>query len=96
MTLIIELTPEEEARLQEMAQTKGVNMVQYARQQLGLAEPTVLVPDAENQALIDLMKQWIAEDATDDPEELARRDADTEELLKNLKANRVQFPVPEV
>jgi hypothetical protein len=36
----------------------------------------------------ELLAQWAAEDATDDPEELARRDAEWDELKANLNANR--------
>ncbi|HZO89830.1 MAG TPA: hypothetical protein VFB38_15990 [Chthonomonadaceae bacterium] len=88
MTLIIELTPEEETRLQEAARQHGLEIQEYARQRLGLVEPRLTAPDAENQALIDLMRQWMAEDATDDLEELERRDAELAELKANLNANR--------
>lgn len=96
MTLILDLTPEEEARLQQEAARNGVDVKQYARQRLGLTKTKPSAPDAEGQALIDLMQQWIAEDVTDDPEEIARREADWEELEKNLEANRLTLPVPEV
>ena len=49
------------------------------------APPTV---DAENQALIHLLDSWREEDATDDPAELERRDAENSELLRNLHASR--------
>ena len=39
-------------------------------------------------SLAELFAQWQAEDATDDPEELARRDRELEELKANLNANR--------
>ena len=42
--------------------------------------------DPENQALSDLLHSWREEDATDDPQELERRDADTHELLSRLQA----------
>jgi len=40
------------------------------------------------QDLDELFAQWREEDATDDPEELARRDAQLDELKANLNANR--------
>lgn len=99
MTLTIELTPEQEARLADAAQKEG-------------AEPSVLVskwisehlppakaqaaPDAENQAVIDLLRSWREEDATDDDQELERRDIENEALMKNLQANRLTLRVPEV
>jgi hypothetical protein len=92
MTLTIELTPEQETQLAEAARKAG-------------AEPTVLVanwiaehlpladehsaPDAENQAAIDLLRSWQEEDATDDAEELARRDRETQTFLRNLASNRL-------
>ena len=39
-------------------------------------------------SLGELFAQWRKEDETDDPEELARRDADLDELKANLNANR--------
>ncbi|HET6386421.1 MAG TPA: hypothetical protein VFJ58_23765 [Armatimonadota bacterium] len=39
-------------------------------------------------SLAEMFAQWQAEDATDDPEELARRDRELEELKANLNANR--------
>ena len=52
--------------------------------------------DQENQALISLLHSWREEDATDDPQELQQRDADTQELLANLQASRLTLPEPEV
>ena len=52
--------------------------------------------DARKQKLIAKLEQWNAEDATDDPQEIARREAEWGEIEKNLQANRVSFPVPEV
>jgi hypothetical protein len=52
--------------------------------------------DAENQALIDLLRSWDEEDANDDPAELERRDAENAELMANLHANRLSLREPEV
>lgn len=47
-----------------------------------------------------LFAQWQAEDATDDPEELKRRDADMRELQQGLNENRKvtgeRLPFPEL
>lgn len=45
--------------------------------------------DQENQELIGLLQAWRDEDATDDPQELEQRDAETKELLANLQASRL-------
>ena len=47
--------------------------------------------DQENQALIDLLHAWREEDATDDTQELERRDVETDDLMKNLQASRLSL-----
>jgi hypothetical protein len=51
--------------------------------------------DPENQALINLLQSWREEDATDDPQELERRDAETNALMTNLQASRLLLRGPE-
>ena len=82
MTLTIELTPEEERRIQN-AQAKGFDVAAMIKGFLaGL-------PQAEEEdRTLALFAQWRAEDVTDDPEELARRDAELEEFKANINANR--------
>ena len=50
----------------------------------------------KNQAAIDMLRQWREEDATDDPEELARHEADWQEFKKGMNENslsgRVIYP----
>ena len=50
----------------------------------------------KNQGAIDLLNQWREEDATDNPEELARREADWQEFKKGMNENslsgRVIYP----
>ena len=45
---------------------------------------------AKNAAAIAYLKQRIAEDATDDPEELRQSDAEVQELMGDLNRNRVE------
>lgn len=59
-------------------------------------EPSVPQVDEENQALIDQLRAWRKEDATDDPQELERRDAETNALMTNLQSSRLSFREPEV
>ncbi len=47
--------------------------------------------DTENQVLINLLRSWREEDATDDTQELERRDGDTSDLMTNLQANRLSL-----
>jgi predicted DNA-binding protein len=83
MTLSIELSPELTDRLEQAAKQQGLEPIEYARRLI-----EIHLPDAKGLALADLMHQWIQEDATEDPEEIARRDAEWEELRANLNANR--------
>ena len=57
---------------------------------------TAPIVDAENQALIALLQSWREEDATDDPQELQRRDDDTSALIENLQASRLSLRESEV
>lgn len=52
--------------------------------------------DQENQALIALLRSWREEDATDDVQELERRDVETNHILTNLQADRLALREPEV
>lgn len=51
------------------------------------AKPEV---SAKNAAAIAYLKQRIAEDATDDPEEIRKADAEVQELMENLNRNRIE------
>ena len=50
----------------------------------------------KNQAAIGMLRQWREEDATDDSEELARREADWQEFKKGMNENslsgRIIYP----
>ncbi|HLK58777.1 MAG TPA: hypothetical protein VKU00_19550 [Chthonomonadaceae bacterium] len=94
MTLTFEVTPELARRVEE-ARQHGIDVDALVERSLAnlpeLATSTKPpAPDAENQALIDLLRAWREEDATDDPNELERRDAELAEFKANLNANRAQ------
>lgn len=59
------------------------------------APETAPQADQENQALINLLHSWREEDATNDPQELERRDAETDALMSNLQASRLSLHGPE-
>ena len=50
----------------------------------------------KNQAAIEVLRQWREEDKTDDPKEIAQRQAELEELMAAMNeshtSNRVIFP----
>lgn len=96
MTLTIDLTPQAEAWLSAEARQNGVLPSDWAQRVLeeraALSAPISLPPaiDAENAAALALLNQWIAEDATDDPEEIRKVDKEVAELKRNLNANRAE------
>ncbi|HZP81990.1 MAG TPA: hypothetical protein VFB21_10155 [Chthonomonadaceae bacterium] len=85
MTLTIELTPEQEARLQQEARVQGKPAAEIVRALIEGLPPRAQTPAERAQALFD---RWAAEDATDDPEEIARRERECEEFKANMNANR--------
>src|SRR5262249_10253778 len=64
---------------------RGPTPSEYVRSVL---ERLVMPERTPNAATLALLDAWDAEDATDDPDELARREAEWEELQANLNTNR--------
>jgi hypothetical protein len=78
------LTPDEEARLRVAAAKAELDPAECARRLLTEHLPS-LKPGEATRALF---AAWAEEDATDDPEEIARRNQEWEELKAGLNANR--------
>ncbi len=62
-------------------------------------QPPQLSPEErhrKNQAALAVLRQWDEEDKTDDPEEIARRQAEWEEFKKGMNenhtSNRIIYP----
>ncbi len=87
MALTIELAPEDEARLRELAARRGMPAEELVIETVKQLLPADL-PDAKNLALIELLESWRKEDATDDPDELVRAEVELEGLKQSLNANR--------
>jgi len=88
MTLTLNLPPEVEAALAEDARRKGTTPEELALDNL---RQEYVLPTAAKRfvsPMLALFAQWEAEDATDDPEEIARRNREWEETKANLEANR--------
>ena len=87
--LTITLSSELEKRLKDEAERAGLDPGAYAQRLI-----------AENlhgratQTLGDLFTEWETEDATDDPAELARRNAEFEEFKQNMNQNRIDSEGP--
>ncbi|MGB7158694.1 MAG: hypothetical protein WBD40_11545 [Tepidisphaeraceae bacterium] len=86
--MTITIKPEVEARLQEAAKRQGVEPSEYANKLLEEALPH---PD---QATLDLLARLSTEDPTDDPEEIARREAEFEEFKAGMNRNRLESDGP--
>ncbi len=84
MTIQIELTPEEERRVRA-AEERGLDVTALLRGVLaGLPAPA----EERRDRTLELLAEWAQQDATDDPEELARRDQELEEFKANINMSR--------
>ena len=85
MTLTINLTREEEERLHAAAHKEGVDPAELVRKLV-----TEHLPPAhdENAASIVLLQSWLAEDATDAPEEICKAQEELETFKQALNAER--------
>src|SRR5437868_628051 len=88
--LMIALSPEIESRLKGEASRQGLEAAEYARR---LIEESLPKPPVD-QATIDLLDQWERDNATDDPEEIARRQIEFEEFKEGMNRNRLEMEGP--
>ncbi len=95
MTLTLNLPPEVEGALAQEAQRQGRTLEQIALEDLrrlyaseAISPPTAVI--ATNPMLA-LFAEWDAEDATDDPQVIARRNQEWEETKASLAANRLSL-----
>ena len=84
MTLTIQLPQDLGEALRREAQRRGIDAEQLAAQIIQENLP----PAERAAALRSLFAQWAAEDATEDPEELERRQVEWEQLQRDMNANR--------
>jgi hypothetical protein len=82
MTLTIVIPPELETRLKNEAGRLGVDEEKYVRQLIERSlSPAAPVHD---QATLDLLAQWDAEDDTAEPAEIARRQQEWDEFRNSM------------
>ena len=86
--LTITVPEELERRLQNEASKRGVDAAEYAKQLIDQALPK------PNQATLDLLAKWEAEDAIDDPAEIERRTKECEEFMQSLARSRIEMEGP--
>ena len=93
MTLTINLNAEIESRLKSAATRQGVEPEVYAKQIIERHLPLADHP-AKDQATLDLLARWDAEDATNDPNEIASRRKEVDDFKKTINDNRSQAEGP--
>lgn len=88
--MTIALPEDLEKRLRSQAARLGIEPDQYAADLIARQLP----PASAGQSLSDLFDQWAAEDATDDPDEIARRIAEFEEFKQEMNRSRREAEGP--
>ncbi len=96
MILAIELSPVQEAKLQQAARRYQMEPKQYLQSLVDEGLKTLPAPTAHVDATAALFARWKAEDSMQDPEEIAQAEAEWAELQANLEANRLSLPIPKV
>ena len=86
MTLTIEITPDTDRRLKDLAARAGVDETEYARRLIERSLPQT--ESSIDRATLDLLAQWDKEDQTSDPAEIARRNREYQDLADALNWNR--------
>jgi len=83
MTLTITLTFEEEVRLRVAAQKEGIDPAELVHQLVKAHLPPT--PDA-NAASIALLQSWLAEDATNNPDDIQQAQAELDAFKQAINA----------
>src|SRR5438270_669306 len=84
------ISPELQKRLTEAASKRGLEPAEFARQVLEEHVPD-MSKEKPNKATLELLEQWEREGATDEPQEVARRQQEGDELMQNLARNRLEM-----
>jgi len=82
---MFELAPEIESSVRDYAAREGVSINELLARTF---PPRHSLPSPKALRLIEAIRQWQAEDMTDDEEELDRRDRERAELHANLNQSR--------
>jgi len=86
MTLTIDLTPAEEARLTAAAQRQGAGMADVMKQLVAQHLPPA--EREEPRTVAALLRGWLRDEATDDPEQIKKAQEELDEFKRNINANR--------
>ena len=88
MSLMIELTPDEQARLAAAAQKEGVDPAELARKIVIQHLPSPGENGQEEDPMLALFARWDGEDAAITPGEVAEENRLWEEFKTNINAER--------
>jgi hypothetical protein len=88
MSMIIELSPEQQARVQEAAAKEGLRPDQWAIRKMLSDLPEAPKLSTNGDPTLELFARWAAEDATDDPAEIRKAEAELQELKDALNESR--------
>jgi hypothetical protein len=91
--MTINLSTEAEKRLFAEASRRGIAASQLVEQLIDAGLPNGSEP-APNRSSIDILNDWEAETATDDPAEIARRQDEFEEFKRELNKTRLTTDGP--
>src|SRR5665213_2707880 len=91
--MTITLSSESEARLMAEASRRGIRADELVEQLIDASLPKK-IETRPNQSSIDILNEWEAETATDDPEEIARRQIEFEEFKTELNQTRLMTDGP--
>jgi hypothetical protein len=89
MSLMIELTSEQAAILKAEASARGTDERLILNDLIAGLQKNSNELKPENRDLIELLDTWAEEDVTEDPLELANREANWQALKAGLNANRI-------
>ena len=102
MTVTLNLKPEVEAEIAQKAAAEGTGISDYLEKMIeervvpGPATDRLQAQLEKSQAALAMLRQWREEDKTDDPEEIARRQAELDEFKMAMNeshtSSRILFP----
>lgn len=98
MTITIETPKDIDEAIARGAAREGVTPEEYVLRAIiekdARAAQSLQLNDAKQRAerARALFAKWESEDATDDPEEIARRQREGDEMIANIQANRFNIP----
>lgn len=88
MTLTINLTPAEEARLTAAARQKGLEPAEFAHYLIDEHLPPAWEDEAAEDPTIALLQSWIEDDTIDDPAEIEAAQRELDEFKQEINIER--------